>query len=257
MGRGPTDMDPCHLLGLFAHPDDETYSAGGTLALAARAGLRMHLVSATRGEAGLDLTQGAKTEDKLAAKRSLELHAACLRLGALPPTFLNLPDGQLEQVADLPATLAALIEGLTPRLIIGHGPDGAYGHRDHIALCRALDSAVERMPPDLRPRVLQAAFPPALFEPIWARMRRSPAREFLADTWPGPAQSIDLEVDIRSVADAKRAAMAAHASQLRDGDPAEFLRPGFFDQLLTKERFHLAWGRRLPTGAKDPFEDLL
>ena len=249
-------MDRCQLLGLFAHPDDETYSAGGTLTLAARAGIRVHLVSATRGEAGLDLTQAAKTGAELAAKRSRELHLACERLGIQAPTFLDQPDGQLEKLADLPAMVAELIEGFAPRLIIGHGPDGAYGHRDHIALCRALDQAVEHMEPDLRPRVLQAAFPPSLFEPIWARLRRSPARDFLADTWPGPERSTDLGVDIRSVADEKRAAMAAHASQLRDGDPDNFLRPGVLDRLLAIERFHLAWGRALRPGAKDPIEAL-
>ena len=72
------------VVALFAHPDDEAYSAAGTLHLFVRRGDRVRVVSATRGEGGGD-----------AATRSAELAASCAVIGAEPPLFLDLPDGEV------------------------------------------------------------------------------------------------------------------------------------------------------------------
>ena len=73
--------DRC-LLAVFAHPDDESFRPGGTLALLARSGVRVHLLTATRGEAGACGDPPLCTPEELAgAGGNVELRCACAALG--------------------------------------------------------------------------------------------------------------------------------------------------------------------------------
>ena len=71
----------CRLLGVFAHPDDETFCAGGTFARYAGQGGEIMVVSATRGQAGQIRDAAAGTRPAIAAVREAELRLACERLG--------------------------------------------------------------------------------------------------------------------------------------------------------------------------------
>lgn len=77
------------VVAVFAHPDDETFRVGGFLCLLAQKGVRVIVVSATKGEAGLPGT-GYPPD-----YRVHELHCACQVLGLLPPIILGFPDGHL------------------------------------------------------------------------------------------------------------------------------------------------------------------
>lgn len=86
------------LLAILAHPDDETFRPGGTLALLAHLRAGVQLVSATYGEAGSCGDPSLCTLEELPVVRQRELRAACVALGILPPQFLGYQDGTLNQV---------------------------------------------------------------------------------------------------------------------------------------------------------------
>jgi len=132
------------LLGIFAHPDDEVFSAGGTLARAAAMGVETMVVSATRGEAGQIRDANAATRRTLGQVREQELHRAAEKLGVKHVVFLDHTDGTLQTVDPvlLTSQLTEIIRDFQPDTIITFGPDGAYGHPDHTAISDATTQAV-------------------------------------------------------------------------------------------------------------------
>src|SRR5215207_2399139 len=92
-------MSPPTLLAVFAHPDDESYVCGGTLARYAAAGVRVVLLCATRGEAGEIADPALAARDELPAMREAELRAAAERLGIVEIHLLDYQDGTLPAVA--------------------------------------------------------------------------------------------------------------------------------------------------------------
>lgn len=226
------------VLAFFPHPDDEAWAAGGLLAACAHAGAEVHLLCATRGEAGrfhprcgLDLSR------PLAETRVSELVRACDSLGLGAPSWLDLPDGQLCEVAGeavVPRLVAAL-EARRPDVVVAFGPDGGYGHRDHLACTRWLRAALAAHPVPW----LQAAFPPGLLEPMRRALRRTGLVDravALGVVDPG------LVLDVGPFREQKRAAIGSHASQLAGGDPRTLLCPGAVDALLDREAYVVAAG---------------
>lgn len=212
------------LLAFFAHPDDEAFACGGTLAAAASRGHTVHVVSATRGEQGGD-----------PGRRSRELARSCRILGSRPPVFLDLPDGALAaNREELRARFVRFLQAHAIDAVITMGPDGAYGHADHV-VCSEVASAVGH------PTVLHAVFPAQIFEPV----RRRLARTCVPLAPAVPQARPDRILDIRSYAERKLAALAAHASQLPGGEPRNFLTPGLIDELLGEEAYRHAAGPEL------------
>jgi N-acetylglucosamine malate deacetylase 2 len=124
------------VLAIFAHPDDETFRAGGTLALLAASGFRVHILTATRGEAGSCGTPPLCTTEKLTALRERELRCACQALGLEPPKILNYPDGQLSSIEPTKILLDIFeaIDLFKPLSLFSFGKDGLSGHPDHIII---------------------------------------------------------------------------------------------------------------------------
>jgi len=245
------------VLGLFPHPDDEAYAAGGLLAHCAAAGATVELLCATRGERGSDRTGTAAPGQALADLRARELEASCRALGIAAPVFLDLPDGQLAACrADAVAVLSRHIAQRQPHLIVSLGPDGVYGNLDHLAWTAIISAAVQ--PLTQPPRVLHAVFPRRLFAPVWRALRRRRGEPLVAAIDPRRlgVDDPDLRLDIRAQRERKLAAVAAHRSQLADGDPLTFLLPNLIVPLLDEEWYAVAHGPALPAGAVDPFEAL-
>lgn len=123
------------ILGVWAHPDDETYSCGGLFAAAAAAGSRVACVTATRGEAG-SLDHDRWPPATLAKVRTRELEVALGTLGVTEHYWLDYPDGGCVDVAkqDAVRRIAALIDVVRPDTVLTFGPDGMTGHSDHIAI---------------------------------------------------------------------------------------------------------------------------
>lgn len=236
------------VVGVFAHPDDESYAAAGMLALCARGGAKVTLVCATRGEHGRDRRGRAPRGEALASLRSGELALACRRIGAHGLRFLDLPDGQVQASSDAVARLAGALDDLAPDVIVTLGSDGGYGHRDHVACTELVQQVTSRGLLEREPSVLHAAFPRGLFEPAW---RALSSRGITADLDPSrlgiERERADLIVDIRSVRHVKLGAIGAHTSQLVGGDPRTFLVSGLTDALLEEEWFTL-----LPSTSPSP-----
>lgn len=231
----------------IAHPDDEIFVAG-LIAGASRAGARVHVLCATRGERGP--APRGRAQDEVAAIRTRELEASCRILGAEPPLVFEFPDGELERAGEgrLAETWAESLAAIAPRALVSFGPDGGYGHRDHIAAATAARAAAARLDPS--PSVLAAAFPAGALSSISARIRSwSPG---LIDPALRPEDlgrardEAALIVDVGPVAAQKRRATSSHASQLPGGDPDRFLAPGFLASISTEEWYAHAAGPPLP-----------
>lgn len=150
------------LLGVFAHPDDEVFCAGGTLARYTAQGAHATVVSATRGEAGQIRDAAAATRRTLAEVRERELRAACAELGVQRVRLLQYVDGTLAdvEVEQLVGEVTELIEELAPEVIITFGADGGYGHPDHQAIGVATTQAVARLAAaGDAPRLFHSHFP--------------------------------------------------------------------------------------------------
>jgi LmbE family N-acetylglucosaminyl deacetylase len=133
------------LMVVFAHPDDEAFGTGGSLTKYAAEGCDVYVVTATRGEAGKILDTDLATPANLPYVREQELRCACQIYGVHPPRFLDYQDGQLTIVNQSQAVgrLVRVIRELRPQVLITFGPEGIYGHYDHIAVYRWATIAVE------------------------------------------------------------------------------------------------------------------
>lgn len=139
-------LHPMRILGVFAHPDDESFCAGGTLARYVASGAEVMVVSATRGEAGQIRSAGVATRRTLGKVREQELYMACQRLGVQHVVCLDYGDGMLQEVDQdvLIAEIVEIICSFRPDVVITFGPDGGYGHPDHIAISAATTAACVR-----------------------------------------------------------------------------------------------------------------
>jgi LmbE family N-acetylglucosaminyl deacetylase len=134
------------ILGVFAHPDDETFCAGGTFAKYSASGAQVMVVSATRGEAGQIRSPQVATRRTLGAAREQELRLACQHLGVQQHVCLDYRDGMLKDVDQeaIISQVAEIIRTFRPDVVITFGPDGGYGHPDHIAIGAATTAACSR-----------------------------------------------------------------------------------------------------------------
>jgi len=117
------------MLLVFAHPDDESFDAGGTVAKYAALGWHVELICVTNGEG-----------------RVAEVERAGKVLGIQHIQFLDQPDGELKSVT--PGTLEDLIvkkmEEYMPDIVITHDTTGMNNHPDHIKVCYATTFAFQK-----------------------------------------------------------------------------------------------------------------
>jgi LmbE family N-acetylglucosaminyl deacetylase len=136
-------------MAVLAHPDDESLGMGGTLAKYASEGAEVFLLTATRGESGryCGLPPGDPQHPgsrALAAIREAELRAAAAALGIREVSFLEYQDQHLD-LANPREVITAILEHLRrvkPDVVLTFGPDGAYGHPDHIAISQFTTAAI-------------------------------------------------------------------------------------------------------------------
>jgi len=133
------------LLCVLAHPDDESLGLGGALAKYAAEGVDTYLITATRGEHGW----WGDAEDypgpiDLGQIREAELRAAADMLHLRQVHFLDYIDGELDRAEPraVVAQITALIRRMRPEVVVTFGPDGAYGHPDHIAISQFTAAAI-------------------------------------------------------------------------------------------------------------------
>src|SRR5882724_7219636 len=155
------------MLAVFAHPDDETSAAAGTLTKYAREGVDIHVVTATRGERG-DLGTGDVpiARRDLPAVREAELRAVLALYGAHPPILLDYRDQELSTAdfTTLTHDVWRVMVAVRPEVVLTFGPTGISGHEDHKTIHRAATAAFHRYRSTtvVAPRLYYVALPPAV-----------------------------------------------------------------------------------------------
>src|SRR6202163_495454 len=142
-------MDRLRLMAVLAHPDDESLGFGGILAKYTSQGVETFVVTATRGERGRYRgyardEAGHPGPQALAAIREAELRAAASVLGVHELSVLDYGDQQIDRAnpRDVIAAIAGHIRRVRPDVVVTFGPDGAYGHPDHIAISQLTTAAI-------------------------------------------------------------------------------------------------------------------
>ncbi len=166
------------LLAVLAHPDDETFGMGGTLALYASRGVDVHLACATRGEVGTVDEDCLEQYASIAELREDELRCAADKLGLRGVHFLGYRDSGMPGSEDNnhPLALAAAprvevvekvvgcIRELRPQVVITFDPIGGYRHPDHLAIQAAtVEAFAAAGDPQAFPETLPAYQPQRLF----------------------------------------------------------------------------------------------
>ena len=161
-------MNQPRILGVFAHPDDEVFCAGGTFAKYVEEGAYVKIISVTPGNAGQIRDARIATRRNLGQVRARELAASCQAMGVQEWDCWDYGDGTLQQVdqSELVQKIADAIRIFKPDTVISFGPDGGYGHPDHVAVSQATTMACYQFcaeyPDDTlaQLRLYHAYFPP-------------------------------------------------------------------------------------------------
>jgi len=245
------NVQPRGLLAVFAHPDDESYGAGGVMALAAAAGNPVWVLCATNGDQGgrpgeVDVDHSLDPEI-----RRHELTCACAAIGAAEPIFLGYRDSGMEGWGapegafslapheEAVERVAAVIRRLRPAVIVTFDPGGVYGHPDHTTCSSVATDAYRRTAaePGGPVALYHQAMPQSAIKAMQAGMEEE--RRKSGDSTPPteddirqqeafvklarPDADITTVIDIRPVLERKFAALACHESQMqgRQWDDAE------------------------------------
>ena len=158
-----TETSRC-ILGVFAHPDDETTAAAGTFTRYAPEGVDVYVATATRGEQGsLGSADTQIRREDLPGVREEELRAVLQLYGAHPPILLGYKDQELASAdrEELASAVLSVMRDVAPDAVITFGPSGISSHEDHIAIHHATVDAFHRYSAGRVPaaRLLYVAIP--------------------------------------------------------------------------------------------------
>ncbi|HCI82942.1 MAG TPA: hypothetical protein DHW02_24995 [Ktedonobacter sp.] len=255
---------PLKLMCILAHPDDESLGTGGILAKYAAEGIETYLVTATRGERGWF---GDEREhpglDALGRTREAELRAAAETLGIRQVYFLDYIDGDLDLAhpAEAIAKIVGHIRHVKPDVVVTFGPEGSYGHPDHIAISQFATTAVleaadahsnyyQNLPPHSVAKFYYMAETQDLFDVYQSvfgeLVMHVDGVERHAQGWPEWA--ITTKIDTEAYADKIWQAISCHRSQLaaynRLKDTSEAQQKTLWNTLTFYRVFSRVNGRR-------------
>ena len=225
------------LMAVLAHPDDESLGFGGTLARYASEGVMTAVVTATRGDRGRfgDARPGDDGHPGMAALgviRESELRAAAATLGVHDVSVLGYGDQQVDQAEPrhIVAEIAGHIRRVRPNVVVTFGPDGGYGHPDHIAVSQfttaaivaaadascALDNGDTHLEPHAVAKLYFLAWPSATWDAYQHAFKTlvSTVDGVARQAVPWPDWAITSVVDTNSVAAIVWRAVQCHASQV-------------------------------------------
>lgn len=233
------------ILAVLAHPDDESFGLGGTLALYARRGYDTYLVCATRGEAGTVAEEHLNGFRDTAELRTHELLRAARILGLKEVFFLDYRDSGMPgteenrhpqalinaSIDEVAGRIVRYVRELKPAIVLTFDPIGGYRHPDHIHIHQAATLAFEKADDASFHPAAGAPFQPgALYYQVFPRWFLKWMTRLMPLTGKDPRKwgrngDIDLKelaevefpvhvrLDIRPVAEIKRQASAQHVSQ--------------------------------------------
>jgi LmbE family N-acetylglucosaminyl deacetylase len=274
----PSVLGPRTIMTILAHPDDETFAFSGTLAKYAARGARIICLCATRGEGGEISDLSDATKETLGQVREAELRAAAAVIGASEVILLDYIDGTLHTV-DFDVLLGKVVLAVRryrPEVLISFGPEGVYGHLDHITMSKAALAAWHAAadpaayPEQLADGGLTPHQADRLYYFVFGRqtiahqMQNAAALGFKPVGWsadlinevtlasentnwasvapPGAMlgstdDHINTAIDIAGYGDKKHAAIFCHRTQLHTHEPQRYFIPAWFDQAYRLETF--------------------
>ncbi len=200
------------VLGVWAHPDDESYLSAGLMMRARSAGARVVCATATAGESGTN-DPHAWPPRRLARRRTAELRRALKVIGVHSHRLLGFADGRCAEVTDEAGAtvIGAMLDELAPDLVVTFGPDGITGHPDHRSVSRWTTLAWAKRD---RPGALLYATVTDEFERRFRAVHQ--ALGVFPPGYPVTSRPADVALELRLTStelDRKRAALAAHHSQ--------------------------------------------
>ncbi|MFR9854682.1 PIG-L family deacetylase [Corynebacterium striatum] len=225
------DLQGYRVVAVHAHPDDEVLFTGGTLADMAARGADVTVITATLGEEGEVIGapyQGLCESDQLGGFRARELSDALRILGVQgiqlggfgcfrdsgmegSPAHDN-PRALVNRVDEAGVLLKEHFAQIQPHIVLTYGPDGGYGHPDHIAVHKAVHAAA-----DPRQRIWWAIFERsahyAALEQVVAPQGWAKPDQAYLDNFTNESHAVEHALSDAALA-AKRAAMVAHATQI-------------------------------------------
>jgi len=267
-------------MAVLAHPDDESLGFGGTLAKYASEGVETYLLTATRGDGGR--FRGFRQSDPehpgpsaLAVIREKELRAAAAVLGVREVSLLDYHDQQLDR-ADPHAVISEIVGHLRrvrPHVVLTFGPEGGYGHPDHIAISQFttaatvaaadpafLSDGVSVGPPHTISKLYYLAWPESMWSAFQAAFRQLVSTVDGVDRQapPWPDWAITTVIDTRTFAATAWRAISCHESQVTAYERLRDLPPDHHEALWGRQCFYRAFsmvngGRRRET---DLFEGI-
>lgn len=196
------------ILCIFAHPDDETFGPGGTVALWASQGAEIHLLCATCGQAGRN-----DSDQDTAQRRMAELQRASQILGVQQVEFLDFEDGTLgnRDLKRLEEIITQKIEEFQPDRLLTFDLNGLSGHLDHIAVSSATTQAFRKTNSAAELYYFTLPFDCTMM-----------SRDYFVYFPVGASTvEIDVRVDVSSVWPQRIEALHAHESQAEDCSKVE------------------------------------
>jgi LmbE family N-acetylglucosaminyl deacetylase len=252
------------LMAVLAHPDDESLGFGGTLAAYASRGVDVHLLTATRGEAGRYHhfrrgEAGHPGAPALGAIRERELRAAAAVLGIRSVSLLDYPDQHLDAAdpREVVDAIAAHLRRVRPDVVLTFGPDGAYGHPDHIAISQFTTAAIVAAaaagstdgeptsgdPAHVVSKLYYVAWPSSTWDGYQAAFKTLVSAvdgvERRAVPWPDWA--ITTAIDTRSAVATVLRAVSCHDSQVSVYERLHTLAPEHLDGIWGRQHFYRAF----------------
>lgn len=263
------------LLAVFAHPDDETFGTGGTLAHYAAEGVRVALVCATRGEVGEIAHPDLATPETLGQVREEELRCSAQRLGVAEVILLGYRDSGMAGTPEnddsrafvnapadeVVARLVGIIRRLRPQAVVTFQPNGGYGHPDHVAAHRHTSAAFHAAADPARypdqgsawqpARLFYTAIPRSLFLEMRDRLTAlgvdtSQFARFEEARADWPDDQIHVTMDVTDNIEAKWAALNCHRTQLGPDNLFRRLPQNVLKEMLSREHFEMGWPEPSP-----------
>jgi LmbE family N-acetylglucosaminyl deacetylase len=250
------------LMAVLAHPDDESLGVGGVLAKYASEGVDVFVLTATRGDRGR--FRGHRPGEgehpgplALAAIREVELRAAASVLGVRDLTILDYHDQDLDRAnpRQAIADIAAHLRRVRPDVVITFGPDGAYGHPDHIAISQFTTAAIVAAgdatfaaeggaaKPHAVSKLYYVAWPESAWSAYQAAVRRlvSTVDGVERQATPWPDWAITTVVDTRAYWPTVWQAVMCHQSQIAGYESLVNLGPAHHEALWGRQSFYRAF----------------
>lgn len=256
----------------FAHPDDEGFGSGGTLAMLVHKGWHVTLLCATNGDVGEISDASLATPETLCQVRQEELRQAMTVTGVQDLRFLNYRDSGMAGTADnnhpnalsqaeptrVVGQLVDTIREVRPEVVITHDPTGGYGHPDHKMICQHATAAFtlagdataypEQLSQGRQPwaphLLYYVCFPQSNFRRIWQQMLdrgiKPPFASLDIDSLGTPDEKVTTVLNVSTFVDTKIASLNCHRTQIDPNGPFAQLPEDIVRDIMRTEYYTLA-----------------